>query len=70
MGGFGHGHVHSDAVQLVTFVASLFFPGGVFALLAGAAFEQLKRRRSKATSQISAQRLATPLSTRNLPEAA
>lgn len=44
MGGLGSGHEHSDAVQIIAFVVSLFLPGGVLALLVGAWLEQAKRK--------------------------
>jgi hypothetical protein len=63
MGGLGHHASHSYAVETVAFLFSLLVPGGVFALLAGAWWENFRRsgfgRPSDARSTIPAGRFAT-----------
>ncbi len=44
MGGFGAHPLHPYAVQAIAFSLSLLIPGGVFALLGGAFFENHRRR--------------------------
>jgi hypothetical protein len=45
MGGIGHHHLHPYVVQTAAFIGSLVLPGLLFALLAGAWWEQGRRRR-------------------------
>lgn len=45
MGGLGHHHVHPYFVQTAAFIGSLVLPGLVFALLGGAWWERIRRRR-------------------------
>ncbi|HTU70740.1 MAG TPA: hypothetical protein VMF11_10530 [Candidatus Baltobacteraceae bacterium] len=45
MGGLGSHHTHPYALQALAFVGSLLLPGVLFALLGGAWWEQLRRRR-------------------------
>jgi hypothetical protein len=44
MGAIGAHHGHSYVVQTVAFLVTLLFPGGVLALLGGAALERMRRR--------------------------
>ena len=51
MGGLGSHPHHPYLVQSLAFVISLLVPGGVFALLAGAWFEERRRRHGRRAAE-------------------